>query len=331
MIRRILLVFACVASLKSGLARADATSEARQHFDRALSLVDDAQMAEALIEFQRCYEIKPQYQVLYNIGQAYIALARPVEAHDFLERYLKEGGAAVPKNRRADVEKELVRQQARIAMVDLNVQPPGATVRVDNRTLGTAPLSEPVRVGVGTHVVAASLDGYAAAETNVTVAGEDRRVVELSLEKIASVAEVPPPAAPPVAAPIVAPMVPPPLAAVAVSPPDPARAGSAQLQTVGYVGVGAGVISMAVGGGLWLRARSQHNQALEHCPANDCDEQAKALQSKAKDNVVWANVLGFGGGTLLVAGAALIYFGRGTQVVPTAAPGFAGLCAQGVF
>ncbi len=347
--RGVSLLLVCATLLVCGTARADANAEARQHFDRALSLVDDGQMAEALIEFQRCYELKPQFQVLYNIGQAYIALARPVEAHDTLVRYLREGGAAIAKARRADVEKEITRQKARIATLTLNVQPAGAAVRVDNQALGTAPLSEVVRVGVGTHTVAASLDGFTAAEASVTVAGEDNRIIDLSLQQVAPTAEpvipAPEPAAsapalsagpatvasPPTAPAALSPNPPP--AVPAVQSPGVGAGRSTRLRNLGYGAVAAGLLSLGAGGGFWLHARSQHEDALDHCPGDRCDSEADALQSKAKDSIVWANVFGFGGAALVVTGAALIYFGcsTGTHVAPSAGPGFAGLSAQGVF
>jgi hypothetical protein len=52
--------------------------------------------------------------VLYNIGQVFVTLAKPVEAVDAYERYLADGGEKIPAARRADVEKEIARQKARI-------------------------------------------------------------------------------------------------------------------------------------------------------------------------------------------------------------------------
>jgi predicted Zn-dependent protease len=77
-------------------ARADsatnARAEAKKHFDRAVELNEDGQVAEAVIELKRCYELSPHHTVLYNLGQAYITLAQPVEAVTALQRYLDEGG-----------------------------------------------------------------------------------------------------------------------------------------------------------------------------------------------------------------------------------------------
>src|SRR5450759_76091 len=191
-------------------ARAGAKEEARKHYDRAIELVDDGQLPEAIIEFQRSYDLTKHFSVLYNIGQVYVSLAKPVEAITAYESYLVGGGKNVPAARRAEVEREIARQKARIATLTFHILPEGATVRVDGKEIGKAPISTPVRVGLGTHTIAASAEGYDPAETEVTGAGGDQKVVELTLAK--HVAESPPQAAPVVQlapAPPVAPAEPP--------------------------------------------------------------------------------------------------------------------------
>ena len=63
-------------------ARAGAKEEARKHYDRAIELVDDGQLEGAIVEFQRSYDLTHHFAVLYNIGQVFVSLAKPVEAVD---------------------------------------------------------------------------------------------------------------------------------------------------------------------------------------------------------------------------------------------------------
>jgi Regulator of chromosome condensation (RCC1) repeat/PEGA domain len=160
---------------------ADARAEAKKHYDRAMELNEDGQVAQAVIELKRCYELQPHHTVLYNLGQAYITLAKPVEAVAALRRYLDEGGKAIKPDRRAEVEREIARQKTRIASLEIRGLPGGAVVRVDSAEVGTAPLGKPILVGIGDHVVSATAEGYDPAEVPVTVAGEDRRTVDLML------------------------------------------------------------------------------------------------------------------------------------------------------
>jgi hypothetical protein len=186
-LRNIILLLATLALPAVPVAaRADSTAnaraEAKKHFDRATELNEDGQVAEAVIELKRCYELSPHHTVLYNLGQAYITLAKPVEAVEALQRYLDEGGKDIRPARRTEVEREIARQKTRIATLEIRGLPDGAMVTIDGDEVGTAPLSAPVRVGVGKHVVAATAAAYEAAKVQVTVAGEDKRIVELTLK-----------------------------------------------------------------------------------------------------------------------------------------------------
>ena len=136
-------------------AQAGDKEEARKHYDRALELADDGQPEGAIVEFRRSYDLTHHFAVLYNIGHVYVSLARPVEAVDAYERYLTDGGKKIPAARRAEVEQEIARQKARIATLEIRGLPEGAVVRLDGKEIAKAPITAPVRVGVGTHTIAA--------------------------------------------------------------------------------------------------------------------------------------------------------------------------------
>jgi tetratricopeptide (TPR) repeat protein len=101
------------ALLAFGAARAaraeDARSDARAHYARGLELAGQRGYEGALREFEAAYAISPQYAVLYNIGQAHVALGQTREAIDALARYLRDGGDRVSPERRVQVERQLTR------------------------------------------------------------------------------------------------------------------------------------------------------------------------------------------------------------------------------
>jgi hypothetical protein len=314
--------------------------EARKHFARALELIEDGQLAGALLEFQRSYELKPHFAVLYNIGMAHTYLGQPVEAADALERYLAEGGSAIKARRRKEVTTEIEWQKARIAMLTIAATPAEATLKVDGQAVAAAAASTGLRVAIGEHVIAASADGYEPAETRVTVAAGDRRAISLVLAKPAP----PPPAEPAVAA--VAPPPPPPAAFLLAppaqdEPPPAATVVQARppthggMRATGLVVGGAGVAAAAVGLGLLFKSRSLHDDALGHCQPN-CDGEAQHLQSRADKYMLATNVLFIGGGVAVLSGAALYFFawradraGASVAVAPVLVPGLAALAAQG--
>jgi hypothetical protein len=316
-------------------ARADAKDEARRHFDRAVALVDDGQLEGALVEFQRSYDLTRHFAVLYNIGQVLVSLARPVEAFDAYQRYLAEGRDLIPAARRIEVENEMLRQKARIATLEIHGLPFGATVRLDGKEIGRAPIAAPLRVAVGKHSIAAAADGYDAAATEITVAGEDHRVVSLTLAKTAVPVAAPPPVAPPA---FVAPAAPAVVATPAAAAP-PAKPPMSKLRIAGIVSGAVGVAGLAAGAAFGLAAKSRHDDAMD--VYRDDYPKAQSLQSEAKDFVTAANVSFIAGGALVALGVAAIIFGTpdrtaagpGVQayLLPSVGPGSAGLAAGGTW
>jgi hypothetical protein len=327
-------------------ARAGVKEEARKHYDRAIELVDDGQLAEAIVEFRRSYDLTHHFAVLYNIGQVCVSLAKPVEAVDAYERYLVGGGKSIPAARRAEVEKEIARQKARIATLEFRGLPEGALVRLDGKEIGKAPVAAPVRVGVGTHTIAASAEGYDPGETEVTVAGEDQQVVELVLTKHAVEAPPPPPPAAPVVAPsapvaqvapsVVAPELKTPVISAAV---EPSTKPISNVRIAGIVSGATGVAGMVAGAVCWGLAKNRHDDAMNN--VNQNYGKAQSLQSDAQNYVTAGNTVFIAGGALAVLGVVLYFVGAPDSqpatpdthayLMPAVGPGFAGLDVGGTW
>jgi hypothetical protein len=326
-----------------GKPTAGERKEARKHFARALELLDDGQVAGALLEFERSYELKPHFAVLYNIGMAHVYLGQPLEAATALERYLAEGGKAVKSRRQKEVTEEIERQKSRIAILEIRTTPTDAALRVDGKAVDATAARAGLGVAIGEHVVAALADGYEPAETRVTVAAKDRRTVSLVLAK----PEAPPATEPP--APVVAPIAlppppvalpPPPAAAVVASPPEAAAASTVPeqhrgMRIGGLVVAGTGLVGAATGMGLLFKARSLHDDALGHCTPN-CDAEAHDLQSRADNYLIATNVLLIGGGVAVATGLAFYVYGwradkkaAKVTLAPVLVSGLAALAAQG--
>jgi len=208
---------------------------------------------------------------------------------------------------------------------------------VDGKEIGKAPIAAPVRVGVGTHAIAASAEGYDPAGTEVTVAGEDQRVVELVLAK--HVVEAPPsPPVVPVAPPVI---LPPPSAPILVSAPvePPIKQSISKLRIAGIVSGAAGVAGIVAGAVCWGLAKSRHDDAMNN--ANQDYDKAQSLQSEAHDFVTAGNISFIAGGVLAALGVVLYFVGapdgetatssKHAQLVPVAGPGFAGVNVGGTW
>ncbi|HZS39401.1 MAG TPA: PEGA domain-containing protein [Polyangia bacterium] len=135
-----------------------AVAEAKRHFQQAVALYNDGNYSAALAEFEAAYKTRPAPAVLYNIGLTEKALFRYTEAIDSLTRYLKEETKIAPEQRKA-AEGVIAEMKALLADVTLTIDPPGASVAVDGRTLGQAPLAVQ-GIAAGNHTIEVSLEGY---------------------------------------------------------------------------------------------------------------------------------------------------------------------------
>jgi hypothetical protein len=162
---------------------AEAQAEAARRFEHAVKLYGDAEYALALAEFERVYELVPDYRVLYNIGQVNMQVGRYARALRTLEEYLKRGGDQVPVERAQQVKMDLDSLAARVARIDVRVDQPGADVLVDGVSLGVTPIAEPLVVDVGDRRLQVRLGGYRTWEQTLRLAGGDRRDLTLVLER----------------------------------------------------------------------------------------------------------------------------------------------------
>ena len=311
---RLLLTTMAVAalSLLTTLAAAEPRDDARQHFDHALELVDAGDLEEAVDEFLRAYELMPHHTVLYNLGQTYQALGRPVEAMDAFERFLRDGGTEVSDAQRAEVRRELAKLALQVAEVTLHVEPPQATVAVDGKDLGPASALGPSRWRAGTHHVVVSCAGYLPNDREITVAGNER--VELRLALKPQAASPPPPAT--VDSSLLSSSEPPPPA----PPPVDIR------RPVGVAAAAGGVTLGVVGLGVLVRSGQRYSEYEREATALDRaysepnldDPDGLARRQDDNDRLIesihrhdWiAGGLMVGGGLLAATGAVLYFTAR---------------------
>lgn len=168
----------------------DRTEEARQRFRQGVTLYREGAFRAALIEFQRAYEIKPNFALLSNIGQTQLVLGDYLAASNALRGYLDQGGSEVPPDRREKIEKQLESLQQRIAELTISVNQLGAEVFLDGERVGISPLASPLSVNVGRHVVLVR-SGENEDSKVVDVAGGDARTLDFQIEQGAEAPPMP--------------------------------------------------------------------------------------------------------------------------------------------
>lgn len=286
--------------------------EGRQRFKRGVELFKEGDFRAALVEFKRAYETAPSYRILYNLGQTSYELQDYAGALQAFERYLKEGGAEVPADRRVEVEAEVKKLQGRVAYIAVEVNEAGAIVTVDDVQVGTAPLKAPILVSAGQRRIGATKTPLLPASQVVEVAGGDQ--LKLRLELVNPTARV----APTASAPLVASQPPPPTAPPPPAPP-PANTGL-------WIGLGATVLFTggAVVTGLLARSAEKDRDAeLSRFPGNTSKLNDHA--DRARAFALSADILG--GLALVGAGVTVYYAVRpgGGSTSARATPGGASL------
>jgi PEGA domain/Tetratricopeptide repeat len=166
--------FLCTKALASD---GSGTKEAGTRFQRAVTLYNEADYRGALSEFKRAYEISPNVNVLYNIGQAYYQLQDYGNALTTFERYLTEGGTT----RKTEVEASLSVLRTRVGRLEVVTPLVGAEVLIDDEPVGKTPLSKSLLVSVGKHRVSLAQSGAPTlSRVFEAVAGETKSLVLVS-------------------------------------------------------------------------------------------------------------------------------------------------------
>jgi len=110
-------------------------------------------------------------------------IAIPAGPHVLVARAkgFRDGRTAIPAERAADY--KVAVELARVgAMLELRNAPHGARVVVDGKTLGTAPLAQPIEIAPGAHLLELKIDGYRPYRTTNTFATE--QTVKLDVGKL---------------------------------------------------------------------------------------------------------------------------------------------------
>jgi tetratricopeptide (TPR) repeat protein len=160
---------------------ADKVAEARKRYELGLKLYEEGNYEAARIEFERAQELAPSYRILYNIGLVYKQTNNYVDALRAFEKYLADGGAEVPADKKAIVDKEIAEIRPRIGRITVTTNVPGAEILLDDTPVGKAPLSEPIMVNPGVRRITVQAKGRIPSTRTVTVGSSENPSINVEL------------------------------------------------------------------------------------------------------------------------------------------------------
>lgn len=159
-------------------------AEARAHFDQGVALAARGEFEQALAAFQAAYRSSPNFAVLYNIGQAHIELGQPLLAIAALEQYLSDGAREIAPERAETTRTQIAQQKTQVAELTVIAEPAGASIELDGKMVGQAPLLGPLLVDPGVHsITVRALEGVPVTR-QVTLARGERHRLELALVSV---------------------------------------------------------------------------------------------------------------------------------------------------
>jgi hypothetical protein len=161
--------------------------EAQRRFKRGSELYKEGDLAAALVEMKRAYELVPSFKILYNLGQIAYQMHDYAGALRYFRQYLDVGQSAVPADRRHELADEIPRLEQRVGRLEITAADRNLDVLVDDAPVGRSPLAAPVAVNEGRRRIEVVGAGGARRSSVVEVPGGE--LVRVSFPSLAGTAD----------------------------------------------------------------------------------------------------------------------------------------------
>ncbi|HEY6728719.1 MAG TPA: PEGA domain-containing protein [Polyangiaceae bacterium] len=299
--------------LAPGLALADAKADAEKQFRAGVSLQKVEDFEAAISAFEASLRLYPTKGAWFNLANCLRATHRYPEALSALQSLERDFGAELQDPLRSTVEMQVAELKNLTATITIEIDQPGAEIAIDGRPIGSSPLSDPVRVGLGDHEVRATLAGFEPAVAHVNLGPAQAATMKLSLRAPgtapAPAAATPPPTQPPAVAALAPPS----------QTPPAGEAGGSGLATAGLISAGAGALLLAGGAVTGIWALSIDGDLESSCVDGHCPKHRASDIDRLESLTTATNVLLGVGAAVSVGGLALWLFGDSSES-PSATP-----------
>ncbi|WP_437736986.1 PEGA domain-containing protein [Sorangium sp. So ce1335] len=159
------------------------TGEAKAEYEAARILFNDGDYRNAIIKFERAYELSRDPRLLWNIALCQKNLKRYTRLLATIEQLLRDAGPQLTEQDRKDAAELIEATKAYVSRLDLQASEAGATVLVDGEEVGQTPLREPVLLDIGTRKIRVTKRGFKDVEVSEQVAGGGVVTVKATLER----------------------------------------------------------------------------------------------------------------------------------------------------
>jgi len=159
------------------------TGKAKAEYEAGRILYRNNDYANAIIKFERSYELSREPRLLLNVALCQKNLKRYARMLATLEKLLRDAGPQLTAQERTQVTELIEAVQPFVSRLEIQGGEPGAVVLVDEEEVGTLPFSAKVMVDVGPHKFRVSKPGYKDFIVPREVAGGGVVTLTVKLEK----------------------------------------------------------------------------------------------------------------------------------------------------
>ncbi len=159
------------------------TGMARAEYEAGKLLYQDGDFQNALIKFQRVYELSHDGRLLWNIAVCEKNLRRYTRVLATLDRYLVEAGSVISAEDRQEAKDLAAAAKPLVSALRITVTEPGAAILVDDVNVGTSPLAAAVWLDLGKRRIHIQKAGFKPFDRPLEVVGGTELTITAALEK----------------------------------------------------------------------------------------------------------------------------------------------------
>ncbi len=156
---------------------------AKEHYENAKLLFENGDHAGALLKFQLAYDNSHDPRLLWNIAACEKQQRHYARMTLLIEQYLRDGGSLINETERSNAQIVLDTLKPFVGELQLQVNEPGATVKIDDVEAGTTPVPT-LRVDMGTRKLRVSKSGFEDWNGTQNIAGGTTVSVAVELKAI---------------------------------------------------------------------------------------------------------------------------------------------------
>jgi hypothetical protein len=160
------------------------TGSAKTDYEAGRVLFQDGDYNGAALKFQKAYAASKDARLLWNVAAAEKNLRHYSKVISALEQYLAEGGDKLTEQDRSDAKQLVETVAAFVGNLEITVDQPDAEIAIDGEPAGKSPLSAPLRLDHGQHVVTVKKPGFEEYSARPNIGGGETETLKVVLKAI---------------------------------------------------------------------------------------------------------------------------------------------------